>query len=68
MSIFDNDVNFGDLPAEYSSLEESTTVIIPAPYNETGAWIKDIGKEPQAILEAANMEIYDIATDSSIYG
>jgi agmatinase len=68
MSISDNDVNFGGLPGKYSSLEESAIVILPVPYDETSTWIKGADKGPQAILEAsANMEIYDIATDSCIY-
>jgi len=61
-------VNFGDLPDKYSSLDKAAIVILPIPYDETSTWIKGADKGPQAILEAsANMEIYDIATDSRIY-
>lgn len=61
-------VNFGDLPVKYSSFDESAIVLLPVPYDETSTWIKGADKGPQALLEAsANMEIYDIATDSCIY-
>jgi agmatinase len=68
VALSSTDVNFCDLPDKYSSLDESAIVILPVPYNETSTWIKGADKGPQAILEAsANMEIYDIATDSRIY-
>jgi agmatinase len=59
--------NYGDLPKEYSSLDKSKVVIIPVPYDGTSTWIKGADKGPDAILEAsANMELYDIETDSDI--
>jgi agmatinase len=59
--------NYGNLPEEYSSLEKSKVVIIPAPYDETSTWIKGADKGPDAIIEAsANMELYDIETNSDI--
>ncbi len=60
--------NFGDLTEENSSLENSKIVIVPVPYDETSTWIKGADKGPDAIIEAsANMELYDIETDSEVY-
>lgn len=60
--------NFGDLPKEYSSEKNSQIVILPVPFDGTSTWIKGADKGPKAILEAsANMELYDIETDSEVY-
>lgn len=60
--------NFGDLPKENSKLEISKVVILPVPYDGTSTWGKGADKGPEAILEAsANMELYDIETDSEVY-
>jgi len=60
--------NFGDLPKENSKLENSKVVILPVPYDGTSTWGKGADKGPEAIIEAsANMELYDIETDSEIY-
>jgi agmatinase len=62
------EANFGYLPKEYTSPENSAIVIIPVPYDGTSTWIKGADKGPDAIIEAsANMELYDIETDSEIY-
>jgi agmatinase len=62
------ETNFGDLAEENSELESSKVVIIPVPYDETSTWIKGADKGPKAIIEAsANMELYDIETDSEVY-
>ncbi len=61
-------INFGDLPGEYSEKETSAFVIIPVPYDGTSTWMKGADKGPLAILEAScNMELYDIETDSEAY-
>lgn len=61
-------MNFADIPAEYASYEKSQIVILPVPYDETSTWMKGADKGPDAILEAsANMELYDIETDSQVY-
>ncbi|MDP2422816.1 MAG: agmatinase [Bacteroidales bacterium] len=61
-------MNFGDLPEKYCSPESSKVVILPVPYDETSTWIKGADKGPEAIIEAsANMEVYDIDTDSEAY-
>lgn len=60
--------NFGALPEEYSNLKDSSIVIIPVPYDRTSTWLKGADKGPQAIIQAsANLELYDIETDSEVY-
>jgi len=60
--------NFGCLPEEYSSLSSAKIVIVPVAYDATSTWIKGADKGPAAIIEAsANMELYDIETDSEVY-
>ena len=60
--------NFGGLSEKYASLEKANIVIIPVPYDLTSTWLKGSDKGPAAIIEAsANMELYDIETDSEIY-
>ena len=61
-------INFGHLPEEYSDAENSSIVIIPVAYDGTSTWVKGADKGPAAIIEAsANMELYDIETDSEVY-
>lgn len=61
-------INFGCLPEEYSDLDNSQIVIIPVAYDGTSTWLKGADKGPAAIIEAsANMELYDIETDSEVY-
>ncbi|MHC4618236.1 MAG: agmatinase [Planctomycetota bacterium] len=61
-------INFGDLPKNYSILSTAKAVIIPVPYDRTSTWLKGADKAPAAIIEAsANMELYDIETDSEVY-
>ena len=61
-------INFGYLPEEYSDAENSDIVIIPVAYDGTSTWVKGADKGPAAIIEAsANMELYDIETDSEVY-
>ena len=60
--------NFGDLPQEYCNAGNAKIVIVPVPYDQTSTWIKGADKGPAAIIEAsANMELYDIETDSEVY-
>lgn len=59
---------FGDIPQEYFELEKSAIVILPVPYDGTSTWLKGADQGPSAIIEAsANMELYDIETDSEVY-
>ncbi len=61
-------LNYGDIPSRYSSEKNSKIVIVPVPYDKTSTWIKGADKGPLAIIEAsANMELYDIETDSEVY-
>lgn len=61
-------VNYGALSAEYSRADTAKIVILPVPYDQTSTWVKGADKGPDAILRAsANMELYDIETDSQVY-
>ncbi len=60
--------NFGGLSKEYCDAKGARVVIIPAPYDGTSTWIKGAARGPAAVIEAsANMELYDIETDSEVY-
>ncbi|MFZ0034731.1 MAG: agmatinase [Sedimentisphaerales bacterium] len=66
--IMEQGFNFGYLPEEYSNPEKAGIVIIPVAYDGTSTWLKGADKGPTAIIEAsANMELYDIETDSEVY-
>lgn len=61
-------MNYGGIPANLSDRQKSKIAVIPVPYDETSTWIKGADKGPEAILEAsANMELYDIETNSEVY-
>lgn len=61
-------MNFGGIPPIYTSYDTSPIVILPVPFDATSTWIKGADRGPDAILEAsANMELYDIDTDSEVY-
>jgi len=61
-------LNFGYLSEEHSNQTNAGIVIIPVAYDGTSTWVKGADKGPQAIIEAsANMELYDIETDSEVY-
>ena len=61
-------INFGYLPEEYADPENAKIIIIPVAYDGTSTWVKGADKGPAAIIEAsANMELYDIETDSEVY-
>jgi len=63
-----NTLNYGYLPEEYSDPENADIVVIPVAYDGTSTWVKGADKGPEAIIEAsANMELYDIETDSEVY-
>ena len=60
--------NFGGLPQQFSGQDNSGIIILPVPYDGTSTWVKGADKGPRAILEAsANMELYDIETESEVY-
>lgn len=61
-------LNFCDLPQRYCIYQTAKIVILPAPFDATSTWIKGADKGPAAIIEAsANMETYDIETDTEVY-
>lgn len=61
-------INFGYLPEEYSGEDSAGVAIIPVAYDGTSTWMKGADEGPTAIIEAsANMELYDIETDSEVY-
>lgn len=61
-------MNFGGIPKKYSSLSDARIVVVPVPFDKTSTWVKGADKGPAAILEAsANMELYDIDTDTEVY-
>lgn len=60
--------NYGDLPKENSTYKTAKIAIVPVSYDGTSTWIKGADKGPEAIIKAsANMELYDIETDSEVY-
>jgi agmatinase len=62
------EIGFGDLPQRYCAYRTAKIVILPSPFDATSTWIKGADKGPAAIIEAsANMETYDIETDSEVY-
>lgn len=63
-----SDSNYAGIPDEYAGLDSASIVLIPVPYDGTSSWQKGADKGPQAFLEAsANMELYDIETDTEVY-
>ncbi len=59
---------YGDLPKEFSTFENSKIILIPVPYDGTTTWIKGSDKGPKAIIDASvNLEMYDIDTDSEVH-
>ncbi len=61
-------LSYGYLPPEYAKVENAEIVVIPVAYDGTSTWIKGADKGPDAIIDAsANMELYDIETDSEVY-
>lgn len=60
--------NYGGLDAGFTAFEQAKVVVVAVPYDETSTWGKGADKGPDAIIEAsANMELYDIETDSEVY-
>jgi agmatinase len=60
--------NFGALPPQYSGAAGSKIAIVPVPYDKTSTWVKGADQGPDAIIKAsANLELYDIETDSQVY-
>ncbi|MCA1761815.1 MAG: agmatinase [Cryomorphaceae bacterium] len=59
---------YAGIEKEYSSAEKSKITLIPVPYDGTTTWMKGSDKGPEAFFHAsANMELYDIETDTEVY-
>ncbi len=59
---------YGDFSAAETLYETAAIAILPVPYDGTSTWIKGADLGPEALLEAsANLEFYDIETDSEVY-
>lgn len=59
---------FAGIPNENASIEKSTYVLVPVPYDKTSTWGKGADKGPEAFLDASeNMELYDIETQSEVF-
>lgn len=60
--------NYAGIEDEYAGEANAAIVLIPVPYDGTSTWQKGADKGPDAFLEAsANMELYDIETDTEVY-
>ncbi|MFB9057451.1 agmatinase [Mariniflexile ostreae] len=60
--------NYAGIPDEFAKLDSAKIVLIPVPYDGTSTWQKGSDKGPDAFLDAsANMELYDIETDTEVY-
>jgi len=60
--------DFAGLTGECSDLSDAAVVMLPVCYDATSTWLKGSAKGPLAIIRAwANMELYDIETDSQVY-
>lgn len=63
-----NNLNYAGIPDEHAGLDNASIVLIPVPYDGTSTWQKGADKGPEAFLDAsANMELYDIETDTEVY-
>jgi agmatinase len=60
--------SYGRVPEKFCLYEKAAIAILPVPYDGTSTWIKGSDRGPQALLDAsANMELYDIETDSEVF-
>lgn len=60
--------NYGGLDEADTCYESARYVVLPIPYDRSSTWQQGADQGPAAILEAsANMELYDIETDSEPY-
>jgi agmatinase len=59
---------FGAIAPEFANEAFAAAVVLPVPYDETSTWLKGADRGPEAIIAAsANMELYDIETQSEVY-
>lgn len=58
-------LNFGGVDSQFTDYQTARYVVLPIPYDHTSSWQKGSERGPDALLAAsANMELYDIETDS----
>ncbi len=68
MKTLGKDKNFLSIPDEFSTLEKSKIVILPAPYEHTTSYIKGTILGPEKLLEASHqVELYDEEFDIELY-
>jgi len=61
-------MTYGDLPKEYQNISKARVIILPVPFDGSSTWGKGADIGPQALIDAsANMELYDIETNSEPY-
>ena len=59
---------YAGVEPKYGEFESAAILLQSIPYDGTSTWGKGADRGPEAILEAsANMELYDIETDSEVY-
>jgi len=59
---------FGAVPEEFCRYETASIAILPVPYDGTSTWMRGSSRGPQALIDAsANLELYDIETDSEVF-
>lgn len=59
---------FAGIPAEYADFESAQIILQSIPFDGTSTWGKGADKGFTAFLDAAaNMELYDIETNSEVY-
>jgi len=68
MKTLGKDKNFLSIPDEFSTLEKSKIVILPAPYEHTTSYIKGTILGPEKLIEASHqVELYDEEFDIELY-
>ncbi len=68
MKTLGKDKNFLSIPDEFSMLEKSKIVILPAPYEHTTSYIKGTILGPEKLIEASHqVELYDEEFDIELY-
>ena len=64
----DHPSTFCRLPDGDSDYRQSSTVVLPIPFDKTSTWLKGSDKGPEAIIGASGyLELYDIETDSEVF-
>ena len=60
--------NFAGIPEEYATKKGAAIILQSIPYDGTSTWGKGADRGFEAFMDAAaNMELYDIETDSEVY-